>query len=117
MQAWGFVVDCDIVEAFEDRVNAFQVVCSPWPVFVDYVMATWLRPHKEKFVKAWTYKVMHLGNSTNNRVQVAHWSLKRILQNSMGDLCFYWDSINKMIILQHNVIKASFQESLHVSLR
>jgi len=28
MQAWGFVVDCDIVEAFEDRVNDFQVVCS-----------------------------------------------------------------------------------------
>jgi len=32
----------------------------------------------------------------------------------MGDLCFYWDSINKMIILQHNAIKASFQKSLHV---
>ena len=34
-------MDCDIVEAFKDRVNAFQVVCSPWPIFVDYVMATW----------------------------------------------------------------------------
>ncbi|XP_068475180.1 uncharacterized protein [Phaseolus vulgaris] len=32
----------------------------------------------------------------------------------MGDLCFCWDSINKMIILQHNAIKASFQKSLHV---
>jgi len=29
MQAWRSVVDCDIVEAFEDRVNGFQVVCSP----------------------------------------------------------------------------------------
>ena len=45
-------MDCDIVEAFEDRVNAFQVVYSPWPIFGDYVMATWLHPHKEKVVKA-----------------------------------------------------------------
>jgi len=52
MQAWGSIVDCDIVEAFEDCVNALQVVCSSWPIFVDYVMVTWLRPHKEKFVKA-----------------------------------------------------------------
>jgi len=114
MQAWGFVVDCDIVEAFEDRVNALQVVYSPWPIFVDYVMDTWLCPHKENFVKAWTDKVMHLGNTTSNRVKAAYWTLKRILQNSMGDLCFCWDSVNKMIILQHNSIKASFQKSLHV---
>ena len=29
MQAWGSVVDCDIVKAFVDRVNVFQVLCSP----------------------------------------------------------------------------------------
>jgi len=58
--------------------------------------------------------VIHLGNTTSNRVEAAHWSLKRMLQNSTGDLCFCWDSINKMIILQHNAIKASFQKSLHV---
>jgi len=114
MQACGSVVNCDIVEAIEDRVNVFQVVCSSWPIFVNYVMGTWLRLHKEKFVMAWTYKVMHLENTTSNRVEEAHWSLKRILQNSLRDLCFYWDSINKMIILQHNAMKASFQKSLHV---
>ncbi|XP_068504242.1 uncharacterized protein [Phaseolus vulgaris] len=65
MEVWGSVVDCDIVEAFEDRVNALRVVCSPWPIFVDYMMDTWLRPHKEKFVKAWIDKVMHLGNTTS----------------------------------------------------
>jgi len=32
----------------------------------------------------------------------------------MGDICFCWDSVNKMIILQHNAIKASFQKSLNV---
>jgi len=77
-------------------------------------MVTWLCPYKEKFVKAWKDKVMHLGNITSNRVVAAHWSLKRILENTLGDLCFCWDLINKMIILQHNAIKASFQKSLHV---
>ena len=48
------------------------------------------------------------------RVESAHWSLKRILQNSMGDLCSCWDAIKHVIILQHNEIKASFQMSLHV---
>jgi len=32
----------------------------------------------------------------------------------MGDICFCWDSVNKMIILQHNTIKASFEKSLNV---
>jgi len=72
MEVWGSIVDYGIVEAFEDRVNALEVVCSPWPIFVDYVMATWLRPHKEKIVKAWTDKVMHLGNTTSNRVEATH---------------------------------------------
>ncbi|XP_068466587.1 uncharacterized protein [Phaseolus vulgaris] len=78
MDVRGSVVDCDIVEAFEDRVNALRVVCSPWPIFVDYVMDTWLRPHKEKIVKAWIDKVMHLGNTTSNRVEATHWSLKSL---------------------------------------
>ena len=69
---------------------------------------------QRKICEGMDYKVMHLGNTTSNRVKATHWSLKRILQNSMGDLRFCWDSINKMIILQHNAIKASFQKSLHV---
>jgi len=32
----------------------------------------------------------------------------------MGDLCTCWDAVNKVIILQHNEIKASFELSLHV---
>ncbi|XP_068483428.1 uncharacterized protein [Phaseolus vulgaris] len=114
MESWGAIVDCENVESYEHRVEAFNVVCSPWPIFTEYVISTWLNPHKEKFVKAWTDKVMHLGNTTSNRVEAAHWSLKRILETSMGDLCFCWESINKMIILQHNAIKSSFEKSLHV---
>jgi len=32
----------------------------------------------------------------------------------MGDFCICWDVVNKVIILQHNEIKASFETILHV---
>jgi len=48
------------------------------------------------------------------KIEQAHWNLKRILQNSMGDLCTCWDAINNVLILQHNEIKASFEMSIHV---
>ncbi|KAL5161972.1 putative protein FAR1-RELATED SEQUENCE 10 [Glycine soja] len=48
------------------------------------------------------------------RVESAHWALKRVLQNSLGDLCSVWDAINNMITLQHIEIKASFETSTHV---
>ena len=31
------------------------------------------------------------------RVELAHWALKRVLQNSVGDLCSVWDAMNNMI--------------------
>jgi len=124
----------------------FEIACSPWPMFVDYVNKTWIIPHKEKFVKAWTNKVMQLGNTTTSRyenvlffvirvdefidfnycisllgfeylkcrVEYVHWASKRLLQNSLGDLCSVWDVMNNMITLQHTEIKASFETSIHV---
>jgi len=67
MNAWGAVVDCYKCDAYDEVVKGFETVCSSWPLFVDYVKKTWLIPHKEKFVKAWTDRVMHLGNTTSNR--------------------------------------------------
>jgi len=48
------------------------------------------------------------------RVESAHSSLKRLLQNSLGDLCNVWDAMNNIITLQHTEIKASFETSTHV---
>ena len=48
-----------------------------------------------------------------NRIESAHWSLKRLIQNSMGGLCKYWDAMNNLITLQHIKIKASFEKSIH----
>ena len=64
MDAWGSLVDCRSEHQFDDYLKKFEIVCSPWPMFVDYVNETQIIPHKEKFVKARTNKVMHLGNTT-----------------------------------------------------
>ncbi|KAH1232862.1 hypothetical protein GmHk_09G025435 [Glycine max] len=114
MDSWGNLVDCPSEQEFPEHLQRFQVACSPWPMFIDYVCETWIVPHKEKFILAWTNKVMHLGNTTTNRVESAHWSLKRILQNSVGDLCSVWDAMNNMMMLQHTEIRASFETSTHV---
>ncbi|XP_052736682.1 uncharacterized protein LOC128197877 [Vigna angularis] len=79
---------------------------------MNVIANTWIIPYSTYFVQFWTNKVMHLGNTTTNRVESAHWSLKKVLGNSMGDLCSCWDSIHNVVILQHNKIKESFQRSL-----
>jgi len=48
------------------------------------------------------------------RVKSAQWTLKRVLQNNLGDLCNVWDAMNNMMTLQHTEIRASFETSTHV---
>jgi len=72
MDVWGTLVDCPSEHQFDEYLKRFEIVCLPWPMFVDYVKDTWIIPHKEKFVTAWTNKVMHLGNTTTNRYEIFH---------------------------------------------
>jgi len=69
MEAWGSLVDCPSEQEFNDYLMKFEIACSPWPMFVDYVKQTWLVPSKERFIIAWTNKVMHLGNTITNRYE------------------------------------------------
>ncbi|KAL5177771.1 hypothetical protein HKD37_08G023474 [Glycine soja] len=48
-------------------------------------------------------------------VEYAHWALKRVLQNSLGDLCSVCDAMNNMMTLQHTEIKTSFETSIHIA--
>ncbi|XP_027940216.1 uncharacterized protein LOC114194289 [Vigna unguiculata] len=114
LQAWENVMDCEDELKFNDCVNRLELVCQSWPVFFEYVNDSWIIPYKKFFVKAWTNKVIHFGNTTSNIVESAHWSLKKVLRSSMGDLCSCWDGIHNVIILQHNEIKASFERSINL---
>lgn len=92
MEAWEGVVYCSDEVEYQQKLEVFKEICDDNTNFHDYVHEQWLIPHKERFVEAWTNKVMHLGNTTTNRVESSHWSLKRILQDSMGDICSVWEA-------------------------
>jgi len=70
MEAWGSLVDCPSEQQFDGCLKKFEIACSPWPMVVDYVNQTWVIPHKERFLKVWTNKVMHLGSTTTNRYEI-----------------------------------------------
>ncbi|XP_058733979.1 uncharacterized protein LOC131605663 [Vicia villosa] len=83
-------------------------------VIVEQIMDAWTRIVKEKFVCAWTNNVRHLGNTTTNRVESTHASLKNWLANRKGDLCRDWDTVNFKIKNQHNEIQTTFGQSITV---
>ena len=68
-EAWGSLVDCPCESSFGEYLKIFEMTCSLWPMFVEYVFQTWVIPHKKKIVKAWTNKVTHLENTTINRYE------------------------------------------------
>jgi alpha-glucosidase len=69
---------------------------------------------KVKLVRAWTDKVMHIGNTTTNRVESQHGSLKEYIKDCKGDLVFCWDAINQMLANQFTQIKTSFAYSSQI---
>jgi len=40
MDAWGSLVDCPSEHQFDDCLKKFEIACSPWSIFVDYVNET-----------------------------------------------------------------------------
>ena len=72
MEAYGSLVDCPSKKNFNECLMKFEIPGSLWAMFVDYVNPKWIISHKKKFVKAWTNKVMHLGNTTKNRYENVH---------------------------------------------
>jgi len=37
MDAWGSLVNCSSKDQFDGCLKKFEIACSPWPIFVDYV--------------------------------------------------------------------------------
>ncbi|XP_073226861.1 protein FAR-RED IMPAIRED RESPONSE 1-like [Cicer arietinum] len=111
MDLWKKIVYSSSVEEYDHHLQHFELVCADIILFVDYVKDSWLTPYKERFVNVWTNRVMHLGNTTSNRVESAHWRLKNMLQTSLGDLCKSWDAVNMMLKNQICIIQYSFQKT------
>ena len=79
----------------------------PFPHFIVYVETTILNL-KEKFVRACTNNVLHLGCRTTNIVKSVHGVLKRYLMSSVGDLASCWDETDKKLVVQFGEIQGNF---------
>ena len=40
MEAWGSLVDCPTELEYDDGPMKFEIDCSSWPIFVNYVKQT-----------------------------------------------------------------------------
>ena len=108
---WNSIVDSTSEESYTTAVVDFRKVFENFPNFVKYVETTVLDPVKEKFVSGWTDSVMHIGNTTTNRVESQHGALKQYLTDCKGDLVKGWEAINQMVPNQLTKIKTSFGQS------
>jgi alpha-glucosidase len=64
---------------------------------------------KEKFVRVWTNNIIHLGNTTTNRVEPSHARLKKYLKNSLGDICENWEQTDNMFSNMFVELQKNFQ--------
>jgi len=66
LDAWEYVMDCGDISTFADYACNFTMFVMLGLCFLN-VIDTWIIPYKERFVKVWTNKVMHLGQTTTNK--------------------------------------------------
>ena len=78
--AWREFVESPTEESYASKLMKFKEVCMPFLKFITYVETTVLNL-KEKFARAWTNKVLHLGCGTINIVESAHGVLKKYLRS------------------------------------
>ncbi|KAI5430046.1 hypothetical protein KIW84_034574 [Lathyrus oleraceus] len=97
---WMEVVWASDEVEYGQRLHQLEQACVDYSGFINYVKDTWLTPHRHRFVGAWINRVLHLGNTTTNRVESAHWKLKQMLGNSIGDMVKCWEAMNNNLRLQ-----------------
>jgi len=90
---WVAVMVAETVEEFERRWGNMKIRWRGFPKAIKF-LETKLIPHKEKFVKAWTNKVRHVGNTTTCRVESGHRMVKQWIENSGCALDTLWHRIH-----------------------
>ncbi|KAH7853175.1 hypothetical protein Vadar_034298 [Vaccinium darrowii] len=101
---------------YEERVRGLKPDFMMYPQVLKYIDKTWLVPHKEEFVCTWTDSVMHLGNYTSNRVEGAHFKLKKYLLSSQCNFENAWENTHSLFEATVTEVKGSFERTLSMSL-
>ncbi|XP_052627760.1 uncharacterized protein LOC128125935 [Lactuca sativa] len=84
--SWTRLVNSETKEAYNKNLAQVEKTTNNYPDAYSYLNKTWLTPHKEKFVSAWTDKFLNFGNHTTNRAESQHAKLKRYVETSRSDI-------------------------------
>ncbi|PIA36972.1 hypothetical protein AQUCO_03100011v1 [Aquilegia coerulea] len=103
---WANVVLATTEAEYIHQLGELENEFKRWPKFIHYLHQTWLG--YERFIAAWTDQHMHFGNTSTNRVECAHASLKRALKSSKYDFLGMWEMIHPSLTVQITEITASF---------
>ena len=68
---------------------------------IQYINTTWIRDHKERFVKCFTNRYLHFSTVTTSRAESSNSRLKRALQSSTGDLMTVIHTVETVIMNQY----------------
>ncbi|KAL7596923.1 hypothetical protein Lser_V15G30595 [Lactuca serriola] len=105
--SWTRLVNSETKEAYNKNLAQVEKTTNNYPDAFSYLNKTWLTPHKEKFVSAWTDKFLNFGNHTTNRAESQHAKLKRYVETSRSDIAKSLKRIADVVESQYTGIKAS----------
>nr|KAJ0227693.1 hypothetical protein LSAT_V11C100042500 [Lactuca sativa] len=101
--SWTRLVNSETKEAYNKNLAQVEKITNKYPDAFTYLNKTWLTPHKEKFVFAWTDKFLNFDNNTANKAEIHHAKLKRYVETSRLD-------ITKSLKRIHDVVESQYTE-------
>ena len=71
--AWGGIVRAPHEDEYKAAWKTFKrAYRNTHQEEIDYLKATWLKPHRRLFCKAWTNQILHFNTSTTSRIEGGH---------------------------------------------
>nr|KAJ0193618.1 hypothetical protein LSAT_V11C800398700 [Lactuca sativa] len=105
--SWTRLVNSETKEAYNKNLAQVEKITNTYPDAFVYLNKTWLTPHKEKFVSAWTDKFLNFGNHTTNRADSQHVKLKRYVETSGSDIAKSLKRIDDVVESQYTEYERS----------
>ena len=108
---WAKVVYVDTEAKYDAAVRRMKDAWRMEQAVLNYVQGTWLHKYHAMFVKAWTDSVLNFNNTTTNRAESQHFSLKSWLITSTNAVDVFFKCMNAMVESQLTSIRYSLEDS------
>ena len=110
MNDWYAILNAVTIPQYEIELKKF---CGKYKKHyqnqVDYLQNTWLNPHKEKIVRAWTNFNRNYSIVTTSRAEGFHSMIKKYIKTSKKDINDVWQAIHHATQQQLQNIEARHQ--------